>query len=170
MDFKIIVCINSQFAIGNNGKLLYHIPNDMANFRRMTTDNVVIMGRKTFESLPGSKPLPNRINIVLATNPKYKIDGFDNVYVVNTIAEAIDLCEKKFSNKMCFVIGGASIYNQFIAQNLIDEIFITTVDDDLNGDAFFPDIFDDGWKLFYESSEQIGPDSIKYKFSIFKRK
>lgn len=164
--FKIVACINNTFAIGKDNKLLYCIPNDMANFRRMTTENVVVMGRKTFESLP--RPLPNRANIVLSTDSTYKVEGYDNVFVVYTIAEAINLCEKQFANNMWFVIGGSSIYSQFLAQNLVDEMFVTIVDDDTKGDSHFPNVFDD-WKLFYESGVQTNIDGIKYRFAIFKR-
>ena len=69
--FKIITCINKKGVIGNEGKLLYHIKNDLANFKRMTVGNVVIMGRKTFESLPGGKPLNDRINIVLTHDAEW---------------------------------------------------------------------------------------------------
>ena len=144
--FKIVACINNTFAIGKDNKLLYCIPNDMANFRRMTTENVV----------------------VISTDSTYKVEGYDNVFVVYTIAEAINLCEKQFTNNMWFVIGGSSIYSQFLAQNLVDEMFVTIVDDDTKGDSHFPNVFDD-WKLFYESGAQTNIDGIKYRFAIFKR-
>ncbi len=168
MKFKIISCINKKLCIGKNNSLLYRIPNDLANFKRMTTGNVVIMGRKTFESLPGKKPLSNRVNIILTTDESYKVDG-DNVYVVGTVAEVISLCEKKFSDKICFVIGGTSLYEQFLAHELIDEMYITIVEDDADGDAYFPNVFS-YWNIFYESSMQSSKESINYKFIIYKRK
>ena len=71
--FKIIACINQKRALGKDGKLLYTIKNDLANFKRMTVGNVVIMGRKTFESLPNGEPLKDRINIILTSNEEYGV-------------------------------------------------------------------------------------------------
>ena len=114
MKFRIIACINKNFALGKDGNLLYHIKGDLANFKRMTTNNVIIMGRKTFESLPNSQPLPNRINIVITSNNDWKIDGeYDNLFVVDSIEMAIGFCEAYYSDKECFVIGGESIYTEF---------------------------------------------------------
>ena len=187
MKFKIIACINSSFCLGKKNGLLYKIPNDLANFKRITNNGVVIMGRSTFESLPGKKPLKNRINVILTTDTKYKVDA-DNVFVAHTISEVIDLCNKEpFKEKNCFVIGGASVYAQFLANELVDEMYITTVKDHSAGDAYFPDIFKDGnWDVFYDGDYQsfspidyIKADSIpttddwkilKYKFTIYKRK
>lgn len=187
MKFKIIACINSSLCLGKKNGLLYRIPNDLANFKRMTTNNVVIMGRSTFESLPGKKPLKNRINVILTTDANYKVDA-DNVFVAHTIAEVIDLCSKEiFKSKTCYVIGGASVYAQFLAQELVDEMYITTVKDCSSGDAYFPDVFKDGvWGVFYESDNQtfsaidylkkdVVPITddwkiLKYKFTIYKKK
>ena len=78
--FKIIACINQKRALGKDGKLLYTIKNDLLNFKRQTLGNVVIMGRKTFESLPNKEPLKDRINIILTSNEEYGVSqDFDNV-------------------------------------------------------------------------------------------
>ena len=68
MKIKLIVCINNKNVIGRNGGLLFHIKNDLQNFKRMTSDNVVIMGKNTFDTLPNSQPLPNRINIIITND------------------------------------------------------------------------------------------------------
>ena len=78
--FKIIACINQKKALGKDGKLLYHIGNDLANFKRMTVGNVVVMGRKTYESLPNGEPLKNRINVIVTSNEEFGVDQkYDNV-------------------------------------------------------------------------------------------
>ena len=81
--FKIIACINKRGVIGNHGKLLYSIKNDMKNFKSMTIGNVVIMGRYTFESLPKKKPLKDRINIIITKDNEYNVEASDNVFIVH---------------------------------------------------------------------------------------
>lgn len=99
-NFKIIACINQKRVLGNEGKLLYHIGNDLANFKRMTVGNVVIMGRKTFESLPNGVPLKDRVNIIITTDEEYGVDAkFDNVYIVHSVEDAVELCDAFFSDK-----------------------------------------------------------------------
>lgn len=170
MKYKIIACVNEKLALGKDGDLLYHINADLKNFKRMTTDNVVIMGRKTFESLPNSEPLKNRVNIIISSNDEFGVDSkFENVFIVHSIEEATELCDAYFNDKICFVIGGSSIYNSFIEKELIDEMFITKVSDDTEGDVFFPNVFD-GFKLFYESSiQRQKPGGFYYKFLIYKK-
>ena len=177
MKFKLIVCVNEKNVIGRNGNLLFHIKNDLKNFKRMTTDNVVIMGRKTFESLPNHKPLPNRINIIITRDSEYSSDGNDNVYVAHDIPEALDLCWTLFSDKELFVIGGGTIYNQFIKQGLIDEAMVTLVNDDSleDGDATIEAPWNDSntWKVYYESDTQCQKtdgEDITYKFIVYKKK
>lgn len=170
MKFKIIACINEKLALGNEGQLLYHIGNDMKNFKRMTINNVVIMGRKTFESLPNQQPLPNRINIIITNNVDYSIENnYDNVYIVSSIEDAINLCEAFYSDKECFVIGGSSIYEQFINKELVDTLYLTQVNDDSEGDTYFPNVLDN-WYLFYQSyTQRQRSDELTYKFSIYKK-
>lgn len=172
MKFKIIACINNKLALGKEGKLLYNIGSDLKNFQRMTTNNVVIMGRKTFESLPNSEPLKNRVNIIITSNMDYNIDAsFDNVFIVHSIDEAIDMCEAFYSDKECFVIGGSSIYEAFLNKGNVNELLITNVNDDTDGDVYFPNVFDNGeWYLYYQSyTQRQRSDETTYKFSIYKK-
>lgn len=171
MGYTIITCVNQKNAIGNNGDLLYHIKNDMVNFKSMTTDNVVIMGRKTFESLPNMKPLPNRINIIITHDKNYSVTQDDNVYIVNSIQDAKELCETLFSDKEWFVIGGSSIYNEFLKQNLISEMRVTYIADDADGDTIFPSINNDEWKTYYTSSIQHDEKTDKnFVYKVLKKK
>ena len=150
--FKIITCINKKGVIGNKGKLLYHIKNDLANFKCMTVGNVAIMGRKTFESLPGGKPLSNRIDIVLTHDAEWGTEPADNLFIVNSIENAIGLCEAYFADKELFVIGGESIYKQFLDTGLIDEMRFTIVDNETEGDTHFPQFDNKCWEFTALSS------------------
>jgi dihydrofolate reductase len=167
--FSLIVCINNTLSIGDNNDLLYHIKSDLANFKSMTTDNVIICGRKTYESLP-KRPLPNRTTIIITRDPNYIAD--EGVYVVHNIQEVIDLCSEKFSDKECFVIGGGQIYREFLQQDLVDIMYITRVLDDTEGETKFPcDPQHEQalWKTFLKMP-LIEDNGIQYNFSIFKRK
>ena len=171
--FKIIACVNKKGVIGNEGKLLYTIKNDLANFKRMTIGNVVIMGRKTFESLPGGKPLPDRINIVLTSDVEWGVEASDNLYIVNSLEDAVELCEAFFSDKELFVIGGESIYRQFIDNGLVDEMRLTIVNDETEGDTHFPEFNKDEWNEYYMSMAQVSNWEYKettFYFQILKKK
>lgn len=170
--FKLIVCTNLVGAIGKDNKLLYHIPNDMDNFKRFTDGNTVIMGMNTYLSLPNQKPLKNRTNIVLTSNPKLCTEKFGDtsVHFVNSINGAITLMRHlNIKNEDVFVIGGSSIYNAFLDENLISEAYITLVEDKTEGDSHFSlkNFSDNKWKKIYESSTQKHQD-LKYKFVIYK--
>ena len=148
MNFSLIACINYKFALGKNGKLLYHIKSDLMNFKRMTQDNAVIMGRKTFDSLPNGA-LKNRVNIVITNDRSFKAD---NVIIVHSVEDAMRICEERYPNLECFVIGGGKIYEEFLIRNVVNTIYLTIVHDDLDGDTHFP-IFtqNDSFKEFYEN-------------------
>lgn len=175
LKFIIVACMNQRRAIGKEGKLLYHIGNDMKNFSSMTKYNgVVIMGRKTFESLPNGKPLKDRVNIILTSNEEYGVSTeFDNVYIVHSVKDVIELCEAFFSDKELFVIGGEAIYRQFMDADLVDELRLTVVKDDEEGDVTFPEFDENEWRTYYKSMAQVsswkGVDKSFY-FHILKRK
>ena len=171
--FKIIACINEKRVIGKDGNLLYHIKNDLANFKSMTVGNVVVMGRKTFESLPGGKPLPDRINIVLTTDVEYAIEPNDNVFITHSVQDTVDLCEALFPDKEWFVIGGESIYKQFMENGLVSEMRLTLVNDDSDGDTFFPEFSEDDWYTYYNSMSMVSKrDYVEtsFYFKILKKK
>lgn len=156
VKFKIIACINSKNALGKDGELLYHIGNDMKNFARQTKDNVVIMGRKTYESLPNGLPLSDRVNIVLTRSKDFSVDmGLDNVYIVHSVQDVIELCEAFFSDKELFVIGGSEIYAKFLEEDLVDEMRLTVVKDDAEGDVYFPTFNEEDWNLYFKTLCQV---------------
>ena len=160
MTKNIIVAISDNYAIGKDGKMPWHIKEDLKSFKKITSGHPVIMGRKTYESI--GKPLPNRTNIVLTH--KY-IDG---VIPVESLDQAYQIAEE-YDTK-CFVIGGAKIYES--AMKDADEMYIThihTVVED--ADTFFPTIDMNIWKLYMASDVKTDPESgLKYNFEIYIRK
>lgn len=173
MKFNIITCVNTNLVLGDNNDLLYKIPNDLANFKRMTNGNVIIMGRKTFESLPNSQPLKNRINIIITNDTNYSVNSsFENVHIVHSIEDAKDLCEAYYDHLTWYVIGGGQIYQEFISRDWVKNIYITTVNDNKEGDTFFPNVLfgNDDWELFYQSyTQRHRPNNLTYIFSIYQR-
>jgi dihydrofolate reductase len=125
MKLIIIAALNRKRVIGNNGKLPWHISEDLKRFKRLTVGHTVLMGRKTFESM--GKPLPDRRNVILSSK---KIPG---VETYSTIAEALAVLKEE---EKIFVIGGGRIFEQFLDR--ADELHLTLVDIDVDGDTFFP--------------------------------
>ncbi len=118
-------------AIGKNNALLWHIPEDMRHFRELTTGHAVVMGENTFKSI--GRPLPNRTNIILSLDDDFAPEG---CLTVKSVDEAIDMA-KKCETEEIFIIGGASIYKQFIV--LADRLYLTLVEGDYDADTFFPE-------------------------------
>jgi dihydrofolate reductase len=165
---ELIVAFAKNNIIGNNGNIPWHIPEDLIRFKQMTMDNVIVMGRKTFESLP-KKPLTDRIHIVLTRTPE--ISTFPNVFFVN--AENLkDLVESYAGSKKVFVIGGREIYDLLI--HYCEIIHITLVDLEPDGDVVFSynlDYFVKKYRLFYESNLFSSKnDGVKYKYFTFYKK
>ncbi len=121
---KLIVCIDLDGNIGYKNKLLFNIKDDMKFFKEQTTGHIVLMGYNTYESL-GSKGLPNRFNLVLTSK---EIEPAKNVCAVNNLNKTIEEYKENNIRKDLYIIGGASVYNQAIADRLPDEILLTVVD------------------------------------------
>lgn len=169
---KTICCLNKNRAIGKNNELLYSLPNDMQNFKSLTMGCVVLMGQNTFESLPGRKPLVGRYNFILTDDNEYNVEPNEHVYIVHSIDDALDLSEALFPDIDLFVIGGASVYQQFIEKDLVDEQYLTIVSDDKEGDAYYPDGYDDEarWRTLYRSySQRDKGNGMSYIFTVLKR-
>lgn len=132
MTISIIVVIGKNREIGCDNKLLWDLPEDMARFKKITTGHSVIMGSKTFESI--GKALPNRNNIVIAYDPKYNAP---NCSVATSIDEAVKIAKSQEKNEEIFIIGGASIYKQFMP--ITEKLYLTVVDDGPKADTFFPE-------------------------------
>lgn len=152
---KIIVATSRNRVIGNDNTLIWNLPADLKNFKRLTTGSAIIMGRKTYESI--GKPLPYRRNIIITRDKNYKVD---NCEIVNSLEEALLIC---FEN--CFIIGGGEIYKQVLP--IADEIYLTLIDEDFEGDTYFPEIKEEEW--FEVSKEYFEPDEKnKHKYSFIK--
>lgn len=167
-DIRLIVCVNKTFSIGNGNDLLYHFKNDMKHFKELTENNIVVMGRKTYDSLP-KKPLLNRINIILTSNKYYKADG---CIIKTSLNDILDFYDNEYPDKILYVIGGGEIYNLFINNDLVDTMEITFVYDDLDGRVKIPNVFTDSkWELIRKSDDIIDEKTkLKYYFSTFIRK
>ena len=160
---SIIAAIADNNAIGKNQQLLWHLPADMKHFKELTTGHAIIMGRKTFESLPNG-PLPERKNVVLTTLPEA---GFVNCFPCESMRDALDLCEKEDE---IFIIGGALVYRQALSK--ADKMYITRVHHEFeNADACFPVV---NWDLWEEVDRQEFPADEKnaypYTFLTYVRK
>jgi dihydrofolate reductase len=158
---SIIVAIAENYAIGKNNDLLWHIPEDLKRFKRLTTGHSVIMGKKTYESLP-RKPLPNRRNVIITDDPGDHFEQCVTVFSVEDVLKNIDHDEENF------VIGGASVYRQFLP--LSDRMYITWVHKPFDADVFFPEIDFSEWSLV--SSEDVIPDGnndFAYSNHIYER-
>lgn len=155
---SIIVAVSNNNVIGSDNKLLWHIPNDLKRFKEITSGNIIVMGRKTFESLPGV--LPNRKHIVITRDKNYSVDN-SSVEVIHNINYIIN--SFKNSPVEVFIIGGGDIYKQFI--NSVDKIYLTKVFKDFEGDTTFPEINLKDWNVTFESEVFTDDKSnIKYQF------
>jgi len=159
---SIIVAIADNRAIGKDNKLLWHIPADMKWFRKITAGHAVIMGKNTFLSLPGG-PLRNRRNIIISDNPNERFEGCEMVY---SIDEAIRRCDEDREN---FVIGGASVYRQFLPYT--SRLYLTLVHKSFDADTYFPEIVPDEWEEISRIvPEDEGEHDFTYEFIVLQRK
>lgn len=160
---NLIVNVDKNWAIGLGSKLLVRIPQDMKYFRSMTTGHVVVMGRKTLESFPESKPLPNRVNIVLTRDRGYQAPGALVVHSMEELKEELE----KYPGEEIFVIGGGQIYRELLP--LCDKAYVTKVDRAFDADVYFPDLDQDPqWKMTKVSEEQTYFD-LEYVFAVYER-
>lgn len=165
--FIIISCINNKSVIGSKNQLLYRLHDDLRNFKKETENNVVIMGMNTFKSL-NEKPLPNRVNIIISHSTKTLDQG---CIVVNSIDECIELCLKLYPDKNYYVIGGSSIYFQFLQLDVVSQIILTKVNSNEDGDAYFPSInYTDTWEIISEKKYHDIKYDLDYEIFYYTRK
>ena len=160
LGISIVVAISENNAIGKNNQLLWHLPADLKHFKEITSEHTIIMGRKTYDSI--GRPLPNRRNIVITRKVGLVIP---NVEVVNSLQEAILLCE---AENEVFIIGGAEIYKQ--ALTLANRIYLTIVHQNYQADAFFPELKESEWKEVAKEHHQADEkNNLAYTFSTLER-
>jgi len=157
---SIIVAVSEEWGIGKDNDLLWHIPEDLKRFKRLTGGKAVIMGKRTWESLP-LKPLPGRKNIVITDLPGECIDCSVTAY---SIEDALGKCE---NGEEVFVIGGGSVYRQFMP--LADRLYITHVHMKAPADVFFPKIDMRKWQVIEKEEHREGND-IPYTYVVYQRR
>lgn len=161
---KLIAAVDNNWAIGYKNDLLVSIPADKRFFRQQTTGKVVIMGRRTLESLPNALPLKERDNIVITSKTDYKVK---DAVVVHSVEEALDAV-KGYDSDDVYVIGGASVYEQML--KYCDTALITKIDYEYVADAYIENLDrSPEWELVDESDEQTCYDMI-FTFCTYKRK
>ena len=158
----IIVAIAENLAIGKDNDLLWHIPGDLKRFKQITGGRTVIMGKRTYYSLP-RRPLPNRRNLVITDVAGEIIEGCEMAYSIE------DACARCNPAEESFVIGGASIYKQFLS--LAQRMYLTKVHKAFEGDVFFPEIRFDEWQMVLKEDipfdESLG---FSYSYENYERK
>lgn len=148
MKIIIISAIAKNNVIGkSNGEIPWHIKEEFQHFKKTTLGFPIIMGRKTFESL--QQPLKGRLNIVITSNINYNIDN--EIKVFNSINDALDFC-KSLNIEKVFIIGGAEVYKQ--ALNFADEMIISYMNFNADGDIFFPDFRIEDWQIISEEERE----------------
>jgi dihydrofolate reductase len=159
---SIIVAVSEDWGIGKDNELLWHISEDLKRFKRLTSGNTVIMGKRTWESLP-KRPLPGRKNIVLTDD---KTETIENAVTAYSIEDSLNKCEK---DEEIFVMGGGSIYRQFMP--IADRLYITHVHKKAPADIYFPEIDLKIWKItekeFFKTDDE---ESIPYTYTIYDKK
>lgn len=160
---NLIAAVDKNWAIGRKGQLLVTIPQDQRRFREETVGKVIVMGRKTLESLPGGRPLPGRRNIVLSRDSAYKVKGAD---VCHSLEETMALV-KNYPSEKVYIIGGESLYRQFLP--FCDRAYVTAVDFAYAADVHMPNLdADEDWRMTEESDEQTYFD-LCYTYRIYER-
>ena len=160
-ELTIIAAVSINNVIGNKNKLIWKLSNDLKRFKKLTTNHSVIMGRKTFESLPN--PLPDRDNIVITRDTNY---SKPNIQVCSSIEDAINLTK---TDTQPFIIGGGEIYSQTI--NIVDKIELTRVHEEFDGDSYFPEIPLDIFKLINEENYNSDLENeFDYSYLTYKKR
>jgi dihydrofolate reductase len=159
---SIIVAVSEDWGIGKDNELLWNISEDMKRFKRLTSGNTILMGKRTWESLP-RKPLPGRKNIVLTDNPEELVEGAVTAY---SIDDAMSKCSKE---EEVFIIGGGSIYRQFMP--LADKLYITHVHKKTPADIYFPEIDLNTWEAVEKEDYGISETNpVAYSYVIYTRR
>ena len=159
---SIIVAKAKNNVIGRDNTLIWHIPDDLKRFKKLTTGHTIIMGRKTFESL--GRVLPNRHHVVLCKNTKLHINN-ENVEIINNISMLEKYIKDSEEN---FVIGGATIYKQLMDK--CSKMYITEINKDFEGDVLFPEIDENEWKIVErEKGPKDEENSFDYEYVTYEK-
>lgn len=155
----IVVAHSANRVIGRDGDLPWRLPTDLERFRELTSGGAVVMGRKTYESLPDAyRPLPNRRNIVLSTDPDYRAPGAE---VASSLKAALEACDGD-----CFVIGGGTTYEQALAHSHL--VYATEVEGTVEGDTVFPPLPEGEWRCVQRSGP-LRENGYTFSFKRYER-
>ena len=158
----IIAAIANNNALGKDNDLIWHLPADLKRFKKVTSGHHILMGRNTYESI--GKPLPNRTTVIITRNLNYKAAG---CIVVDSIEKAIEVAK---ADEHIFIIGGAQIYKQTIASNLVDQLDITQVHHSFDADVYFPEIDPKTWaEISREDFKADEKNKYDYSFVSYKK-
>ena len=161
---KAIVAVDEYYGIGKDGNLLFRISDDLKRFKKLTEGRAVIMGRRTLESLPGGKPLPDRINFVLTQNKEYNQLG---IIPIHSLDEMQEIFQTLRSDNI-FVIGGASVYAQLL--EYCDTVYMTKVYKHEIADAIFPDLPNDEWNPVSKSDRLTDEKTgLVFRYLVYER-
>ena len=159
---SLLVAMDKNRVIGVNNQLPWHLPSDLAYFKRVTMGHPIIMGRKAHDSI--GRVLPGRENIILTRNSNYSAPGCTVIYSVDDIKRLN--AERK--NEELFVIGGAELFNHVL--DFSDRLYITLIEDEFDGDTFFPEINEDEWELVSkEKGVRDEKNPYDYYFLVYDR-
>lgn len=160
---KMIVAADRNWGIGKDGDLLMYNPDDMKNFKRQTMGNVVVMGRKTFESLPGKTALPGRTNIVLTGNREWRGEGALSVHS----REELDQALKQYKEDSIYIIGGGQVYREYLDD--CDTIYVTHIEADFEADTWFPNLDADERFVQGEMIQEGICQDIVYRIYVWRK-
>lgn len=159
----LLAAVARNRVIGCDNKMPWHLPEDLKHFKQLTLGQIVIMGRKTYESI--GKPLPERVNIVITRQPMFSAA---NMIIVASIEAALQACAP-YPDKKCFVIGGSEIYQQTLAMS--QRLYLTEIQKDFVGNRYFPEFDHNEWsETTREIHHQSTADGLEYHFVILDRK
>ena len=181
VQVKLMVAVCQGNGIGRDNQLPWRIKSELAHFAKMTKStidfskkNAVVMGRKTWESLPARvRPLKNRINIVLSRQPQSSISDHEDVFVCHNYEEALSrVDDMKDKIESCWIIGGTSVYQESMNHQRLDKLYITRILKDYDCDTFFPAVDTDRWSL---TSDKMVPgdvqteDGVQFKYEVYEQ-
>lgn len=156
----LIVAFTKNRVIGKDGVIPWNIKNEKQRFKKLTTGNVVIMGRKTYEEI--GFPLPNRKTIIVSSTKNFDEQG---CHTVGSLSEAIEYCKENYSDKEIYISGGAGLYTEAIP--LVDKMYITEIDAIIEGDTYFPEFNEDD---FIEETDSSFSEELPYTYLTYTRK
>ena len=165
MTYSHIVACDKNNVIGSGGTMPWDIPEDFKFFKDKTSGHIIIMGRKTFESLPNSKPLPNRLNIIITRQKDYKPEG---TVVVDSVEKALEYAKTQVDqyDPEIFICGGGEIYKQTL--DLADTIYLTRIYEEFNGDTLYPEFDESKYELVEENPRFKNP--VDFTFFTYRKK